>query len=292
MIAGALSIYRRQFGALVLTCALALVPANLVMAGAVVLGFASLGTGGGAETRTHAEQIQQKRSDLRDSPPEPGESAGRMQQLGREAFGGDAVSAGSAFDPGVLRTVLPMAFALLFAVAVLVAGLSLAHAAVVPVVLGTAAGPARAWAAVAARLHALIWTSLLNVPLLALGMLLFVVPGLVLAVGFAFAMPVVMSEGLSGRAALERSWALSRGLRARIFGMLALIIFFTALGSWVSMLAPVGPWRAAIAGAVRLFALPLPLAGLVLLYQRALSTSAGSPRPDSSARGSPGSLHP
>ena len=133
-----------------------------------------------------------------------------------------------------------MIVALLFALAILVAGLSLGHAAVVPLVLGTAAGPARAWAVAASRMKELIRTALVRVPLVALGMLFGVVPGAVLAMGFAFAMPVVICEGLWGRAALDG---------------------------------------------------PLPLVGLVLLYQR-VSTSAGSPPPDSSARGSPGSLRP
>lgn len=159
--------------------------------------------------------------------------------------------------------------AALFALAILLAGLSLAHAAVVPVSMGTAKGPARAWALVASRLTALIWTGLQSVTLVALGMLFFVVPGVVLAVGFAFAMPVVMTEGLSGRKALERSWALSRGHRATLFGMLVLIVFFTVLGSLVSMLAPVGPWRAVVSGAVRLLTYPLPLVALVLLYAQA-----------------------
>ena len=67
MFGEALSIYRRQFGALVLTCALVFLPANLLMSGAVMLGFASLSAGGVADARTH--------------------SGPRMDQLGREAFG-------------------------------------------------------------------------------------------------------------------------------------------------------------------------------------------------------------
>lgn len=287
MLSEALSIYRRRFGALVLTCALALLPASLLMAGAVTLGLAGLGAGGLAEAPTHTGEIRQKQRDLREAPPAPEDSAARTRQLGREAFEG-----GSAFDPGALRTLLTLALASFCAALLLLAGLWLAHAAATPLVLGTAGGPAQAWAAVAPRLGALVGTALLGVPLVALGTLFLLAPGLVLAVGFALAMPVVMTEGLSGRAALERSWALSRGRRGPILGMLALVAVFLALGSLLSMLAPAGPWRAVVAGALRLLAVPLPLAGLCLLYRRAVSTSAGAPPPDSSARGSPGSLRP
>ncbi len=280
----ALSIDRRQFGALVLTCALALVPTHLIMSGAVVLGFASLSAGGVAETGAPRAKPPQKQGAGPEAPPEA--TALRVRPPETAAFGRV-----SAFDPHAFRTLLPMAFAFFCALVILLAGLSLAHAAAVPVVIG-AAGPARAWAAVAARLAPLLLTTLQSVPLIALGTLLFALPGVVLAVGFAFAMPVVMTEGLSGRAALERSWVLSRGRRAQIFALLLLLVFCMALGTWASLLVPVGHFRALVSGVVRLLMVPLPLLGLVLLHQRAVSTSAGSPPPDSSARGSPGSLRP
>jgi len=70
MLAEAFALYRRHFGALVLTCALALVPANLLAAGAVLFGIASLGSAGVAEAQTtHAEQVQKKQRDLQEKPP-------------------------------------------------------------------------------------------------------------------------------------------------------------------------------------------------------------------------------
>ena len=47
MLAQSLSLYRKHFGTLVFTCAVALLPANLLAAGAVVFGLASLSRGGG-----------------------------------------------------------------------------------------------------------------------------------------------------------------------------------------------------------------------------------------------------
>ena len=84
MIVQSLSLYRRHFGALVFTCAVALLPANLLAAGAVVFGLASLNSGGVAETRTHTEQVQEKQRDLRESPPATSEARDeRARQIGR-----------------------------------------------------------------------------------------------------------------------------------------------------------------------------------------------------------------
>ena len=102
--------------------------------------------------------------------------------------------------------------------------------------------------------------------------------------GFSFGIPVTMVERLSGRAALERSWSLCRGRWAALFGIWLSIAIFTVLASAAAGLAPAGPWRSLVAGLVRLVTYPLPLVALALLYQRAISTSAESPRPDSSAR--------
>jgi len=108
-----------------------------------------------------------------------------------------------------------------------------------------------------------------NIPFVALGALFLLLPGIAVAVGFAFAVPVTMSEGISGRAALERSWSLMRGHWVPAIGVFALIAGLTLLASAASMLGPPGPWRAAISTGIRLLTYPLPLIALVLLYQRA-----------------------
>ena len=127
MLSQALLLYRRHFGALVLTCALSLLPANLLAAGAVVFGVASLGGSGVAETRTHTGQVRAKQQDMRDAPPPAAEQELRMRQLGREAFEG-----GSAFDaPRLLRDLAPMAYATVIIAALMLAGLFLAHASTI-----------------------------------------------------------------------------------------------------------------------------------------------------------------
>ena len=51
-------------------------------------------------------------------------------------------------------------------------------------------------------------------------MILLVIPGIILALGLALAVPVVVLEpGMSASAALSRSWELTRGSRWRISGL-------------------------------------------------------------------------
>ena len=290
MLSQAVSLYRKHFRALVLTCALALVPANVLATGAVVFGLSSLGAGGLAEARTHTEQVQQKQRDLQEKPPQTSEARDlRARQLGREALEG-----GAAFDVRrFLQGLIPIAYATAIVAAVLLAGLFLAHAIVTPLVLdltqGKAAGPAHCWNVVASRIGAVLATGLLAAMLVALGALFFVIPGLALAAGFSLAPPIVMLEGLSGRAALERSWRVLRGHWRYAFLFWTLIVVFSGLASGVAALLPPGHWRPIASSVVRLVLYPLPLVGLVLLYGKCVSTSGGSRRPDSSGRGSRGS---
>ena len=62
--------------------------------------------------------------------------------------------------------------------------------------------------------------SLLMSLVVGLGFVLLVIPGIILGVGLALAVPaVVLEPGMSPSAALSRSWELTRGSRWRIFGL-------------------------------------------------------------------------
>jgi len=293
MLAAAFSLYRRHFAALALTGALSLVPANLLAAGAVVFGLASLGSGGVAEGRTQTQRMQDRQPDLQErSPPTAEAREARVRQIGREAVDG-----ASGFElRQYFRDLVPIAYATAIVAAVLLAGLFLAHAAIVPLVVdlsaGRPAGPAHAWAVAGSRIGALLGTALLAAPLVAMGAVFFFVPGIVLATGFSLAAPIVVLERVSGRDALERSWRLLRGHWGEALVFWALIVLFSVLASAASARFPPGPWRPLVSALVRVVLYPLPLVGLVLLYQRALSTSGGSRPRDSSGRGSPGSPSP
>jgi hypothetical protein len=270
VLASAFALYRRHFGALILTCAVALAPASLLATGVVAFGLGALGSGGVAEAKTHGEQIQQQQQELQDKPPpKPEVRDERAQQLGREALEGSA-----GFDMRhAFGKLLPFAYATAMIAAVLLAGLFLAHAATVPLVLawarGERSGPGHAWAVVGSRFGKLALTGLLGAILVALGALFFVVPGLLLAVGFALAPPLVILQGLSGRAALEESWRLMRGRWGQALLLWALIVVFSLIASAAAVVLHAGRWEPVIATLIRVVLYPLPLAGLVLLYAEA-----------------------
>lgn len=267
MLARALSLYGAHFGAIILTAGLALVPANLLMAGAVRYGLARFGTASIADAPTHSQEILEKREDLRrkDLPPE--EHAPRSQQLGREALEG-----GTIFDARALHSFGAIAYAVLAIAVLLFAGILFAQAALVPLVLaletGQPAGPGEAWAAVGARFGPLLWTMAVELALIALGAVFCVLPGLALAAAFAFAAPAAVMEGVAGKAALDRSLALMKTRWVPVLGMFALLLLFTAAASASTALVPRGGWRLAIAALVRVVTYPLPLVGLALLYPR------------------------
>src|SRR4051794_36172026 len=68
-----------------------------------------------------------------------------------------------------------------------------------------------------ARLGAMLWVSILMGVGVALGLFLLIVPGILLAIRWAVATPVVMLEGLGARAAMRRSRELVEGHRKAVF---------------------------------------------------------------------------
>jgi hypothetical protein len=289
----ALSVYRRHFGALVFTCALAVVPANLIAAGAVVFGLARLGSGGVAETRTATQELSEKERELQEHPPPTADARDeRASVLKREAF-----SRGQTTTVALpsLRGLLPIVYATAIGAVLLLVGLFIAHAAIVPLVLerrAASAGAEQACAVVGSRIGSVVATGLIAALLAALGALFFVLPGLILAVGFSLAPPIVVCQGLSGRDALERSWRLMDGHWGEALFWWLLIVAFSVLASAVAAAVPPGFWRPVSSALIRVVLYPLPLVGLVLLYRKSVSTFVGFPRPDSSARESAGSsLH-
>ncbi len=79
------------------------------------------------------------------------------------------------------------------------------------------------------HLGSVIWLSLLAGFGIALGLLLLVIPGLYLAVAWAIAVPVMLSENLRGRKALGRSRALVSGRFWPCAGVLLLAILLALI---------------------------------------------------------------
>lgn len=72
------------------------------------------------------------------------------------------------------------------------------------------------------RLHSILWVTLLAGLATVLGLILCILPGIYLGVGFALAIPVLLTEDVHGGSALGRSRELVRGYWWRVFAVVAL----------------------------------------------------------------------
>ena len=100
-------------------------------------------------------------------------------------------------------------------------------------------------------------------------MVLFVIPGLVLALFFAFVSPVVLIEGLGGRDALRRSTDLVRSDWLRVALVVAAFGVIRALATMIAhLLVPHGAIfvDSFLADLITLVGMPIPVLGAVLLY--------------------------
>jgi hypothetical protein len=221
--------------------------------------------------------VQEKHQDISERAAagelSPDETHDAHKNLTREAFEGGTVLEHD------LAALLPFLYALVVAVATLMAGTLLAQAALVGLLYPAQGGsdPSCAWEQVARRLGAVLSTAGLAVVLTTLGFVLFILPGIVAAVGFSFAMPVVMLEGLSGSKALQRSFQLMRAEWPAALGLFVVFVLLAFGASWLSSrLVPPGLLELAFGALLRLVLCPLPLVGLVLLYRRAREKLEGA----------------
>jgi hypothetical protein len=153
-------------------------------------------------------------------------------------------------------------------------GTFFATAALVPMVNDRAAGgnmtPGGAWARVGERAVPLIITSVLAAIAVAVGLIFFVLPGLILGFLFALAAPVVMLDDLAGVAALKRSAKL---VMANLFAVVVVILALALLCAIARFIGGLFiPSRfvflhTLISDAVSLVVFPLPVIGLVLLHR-------------------------
>jgi len=150
---------------------------------------------------------------------------------------------------------------------------------------GRAPTAASALAAAIGRSAPLIIAALIAGLATGLGLIAFVVPGIVIAIHLAFSAPAVMLEGLEASDALRRSASLVRGRFWRTFGTLALVIVVTALPQFaLTLFVPVDGLseRGAAIGLTLVGALgavlvgPIQAISLTLIF-RDLRLRAGSP---------------
>ena len=136
-------------------------------------------------------------------------------------------------------------------------------------ILGGNAGWREVWMLLFRRLGLLLTAVIPAAVVISLGCVFFLIPGLIFAVFFAFVSPVVLIEGLGGRAALERSTTLVRSDWLRV----ALVLLAFALVRGVaqvlgSALVPPGSifFGSLVSDLVTMVLLPIPVLGAVLLY--------------------------
>ncbi|MGZ6126391.1 MAG: hypothetical protein ACXWLR_15590 [Myxococcales bacterium] len=195
-----------------------------------------------------------------------------------------------AVHPDRKRFLLGIALMLML-VPLFVAAQILSHAALVPLVgdraLGGDMGPGRAWLAVGLRAGAVLWTAALSTLATMIGFLFCLLPGIVAAIGFSLAMPVVLLERRRGVDALRRSWQLMRTEWPRVVGLwLIAVVGMMAVTSVLSipffrlfddpgegMLALFSGWTfiglQGVQLLVSMLLFPLPVIGTTLIYLHA-----------------------
>jgi hypothetical protein len=136
-------------------------------------------------------------------------------------------------------------------------------------ILGGNAGWREVWMLLFRRLGLLLTAVVPAAVIVAVGCVFFLIPGLVCALFFAFVSPVVLIEGIGGRAALERSTTLVRSDWLRV----ALVLLAFALVRGVAQVvgtALVAPGSifvgSLLSDLVTMVLLPIPVLGAVLLY--------------------------
>ena len=134
---------------------------------------------------------------------------------------------------------------------------------------GGLAGWLEVWILLLGRLRELLSALIPAALLVAAGMILWVLPGMLIAFLFAFVPQVVLIERLTGKAALARSIALVRADWLRVALLMAVFIAMTWAARLVAdlLIPDSAQFLTQLLGdVVTLILMPVPVLGLVLLY--------------------------
>lgn len=277
----AFDLYRRHARALLLTCAVLFVPASIVKscAMAVITGPTV------AAATTAAQTVEMQKEDLTNAQRALQEAyAGNVDKKTLEKLQGDQrrvveemnrrsmMAASAAMGSftllilGILGTLVTAFF--LYGVAMPLTNGALT-VAVADRVLGGNAGWREVWMLLFHRLGPLLTAVIPAAIVVAFGFVMLFVPGLVLGLLFAFVAPVVLIEGLRGRAALQRSAQLvsSDWLRVALMIIVVAVLRFAAVGLSSLFIPRTALFVSSLVGdLVTMVLLPLPILGTVLLY--------------------------
>jgi hypothetical protein len=279
ILAEALQLYRRHARAMLLTCAVLFVPASVVKSCALsaILGptvAAARVAEASAEQHLKVEATSHALQEGYAHHADPGTIA-RLEQANRAAVDelGRLASdkAGGWHDfalymLGTLGTIVTVFF--LYGIIMPITNGALTIAVADRILGGEAAWP-EVWMLLFRRLGMLVTALVPAAIFTALGFVMFMIPGLVLALFFTFLSPVVLFEGLGGRDALRRSTDLVRADWLRV----ALVVAtFAVLRSLATMIAHLVVPRSAIfidsllADLLTLVGMPVPVLAAALLY--------------------------
>jgi hypothetical protein len=277
----AYGLYRTHARALLMTCALLFVPASLVkscalsmIAAPAMAGVRAMewNAGGAAHELESSERALQdaysRHADGDTIRRLQAENARHLEEIARRGADAAGVAMGS-FTLWMLSLMGTMITAFFLYGIILPLTNGALTISVADRVLGGSAGWREVWMLLFRRLRLLLSAVIPAALLVALGYACLAVPGMVLGLLFAFVSPVVLIEGLGGRAALRRSIELARGDWLRLA---LLIIVMGALCGLAQILAySLIPSSAVFISSllgdlIIMVLLPVPILGVVLLY--------------------------
>jgi hypothetical protein len=274
----AFELYKKNAALLIVTAAIAMGPVYVVKDAILAASLAPVATAGLEADADRLKDLE-KQMELAQargaSPAEIQAIAARQMEiaLGSAKQGVAMLSGLGVILLGLLLTIP------LFALAAY-----LAQAALTVVVADRARagtmGWQQAWQVVLQNLGALVVTSLMVVIGVAVGLVFCVLPGLLFSLFAALTVPVVLLERKSGTAAIGRSVELVKADWMRVLVVLVVFGILQAVASWVGGL--IIPSRfyfphLLLGDLVSIAVLPIPIIGLVLLYQDIARTKLNVP---------------
>jgi len=277
----AYGLYRKHARALLLTCAVLFVPASIVKscANAVIMAptvaaaravqqsASSLEAGDLGAAQRALQQAYQDHADAPTIARLQGEQTRALEEAARRSMqaAGAAMGSFTVFVLGVLGALVTF---FIFAVTIPLTNGALTIS-VADRILGGETGWREVWMLLFRRLGPLMTAIIPAAFITAFGFVLFIVPGVVLSLLFAFVSPVVLIEGLRGRAALRRSVELVSSDWLRVAMMIVVLFVLRWLAQIVSQaFVPSSAlfFGSLVGDLVTLLFLPLPVIGMVLLY--------------------------
>ncbi|HEX9578430.1 MAG TPA: hypothetical protein VF993_11800 [Myxococcales bacterium] len=264
----AFELYKKNAVLLIVTAAVAMGPVYVVKDAIMAAALAPMATTGLEADTDRMKDLQKQMEQAQARGASPAE----IQSIAAQQM---EVALGSAKKGlGVLAGIGLMLLGLLLTIPFMILAVYLAQAALTVLVADRARagtmGWQEAWQVVLANLGSLVVTSLMVMIGVAVGLVFCILPGLVFSLFAALTIPVLLLEKKSGTTAIRRSVELVKADWLRVVVVLVIFGILQAITSWVGGL--IVPSRfyflhMLVGDLVSIAVLPIPIIGLVLLYQ-------------------------